>query len=349
MRFHIHNRFSLRENRFFASELDELGVDYELIPEGIEMSYRSRWEQLSKWVQLLRVSRVKSKRSLAADPLPDVVTFNTPFEALVFARLSAREERRPTAVLTTFIVAQAGSAFTNWARRTYYRIVLRSVRIAVCHTREELATYQAMFPEMAERLIYLPYGYVRDDHGEARQEPYALPESPFLFSGGRSGRDYGTLLAAVHDLDIPVYIACDSHQFLPDEAHSSNVHVLRDCAIEAFKDMTAAARVVVVPLAPASHSAGQMVVLGAFAAGVPVITSETPAILDYVDDGRAARLVPPADVDRLRSAIVELWSDEQARGQLGRAGQAYFDATLTRRAFWRGLVQHCVRVRGGHS
>jgi glycosyltransferase involved in cell wall biosynthesis len=59
--------------------------------------------------------------------------------------------------------------------------------------------------------------------------------------------------------------------------------------------------------------------LEAMACGAPVIASRIPPIIETV--GEAARLIPPADVQAIARALVELLTNESERRHLSAAGQ----------------------------
>jgi alpha-1,3-rhamnosyl/mannosyltransferase len=61
-------------------------------------------------------------------------------------------------------------------------------------------------------------------------------------------------------------------------------------------------------------------VLEAFAAGVPVLTSNVSSLVEVA--GEAAVLVDPTDVDAIASALTELVADEDLRAVLSAAGVA---------------------------
>ncbi len=61
-------------------------------------------------------------------------------------------------------------------------------------------------------------------------------------------------------------------------------------------------------------------VLEAFAAGVPVLTSNVSSLVEVA--GEAAVLVDPADVDAIAAALSELVADEDLRAVLSAAGVA---------------------------
>jgi glycosyltransferase involved in cell wall biosynthesis len=64
-----------------------------------------------------------------------------------------------------------------------------------------------------------------------------------------------------------------------------------------------------------------MVLLEAMGAGVPVVTTPVEGIVEVVDDGRNARLVPPDDLVALAEALRALIADPSNRVALGAAGR----------------------------
>ena len=57
-------------------------------------------------------------------------------------------------------------------------------------------------------------------------------------------------------------------------------------------------------------------------AGVPIVASGVAALHGYAEDGITALLVPPGDVDALRSAVVRLLKDRELAERLCRAASA---------------------------
>ena len=57
----------------------------------------------------------------------------------------------------------------------------------------------------------------------------------------------------------------------------------------------------------------------AMAAGRPVVTADTPAVREVLEDGRTALLVPPGDADALAAALARLAGDAALRERLGAA------------------------------
>lgn len=61
----------------------------------------------------------------------------------------------------------------------------------------------------------------------------------------------------------------------------------------------------------------------AMACGVPVVSTRSGAIPEYVPDGVAGLLVPERDSGALAEAVVRILSDQGLRLRLGRAARDY--------------------------
>ena len=70
----------------------------------------------------------------------------------------------------------------------------------------------------------------------------------------------------------------------------------------------------------------------AMAAGRPVVTADTPAVREQLEDGRTALLVPAGDPDALAAALARLAGDRALRERLGAAARSAYLERGTPRA-----------------
>jgi glycosyltransferase involved in cell wall biosynthesis len=75
-----------------------------------------------------------------------------------------------------------------------------------------------------------------------------------------------------------------------------------------------------------SYSEGHpYVVLEAMSAGLPVVTTALPTLLETVEHGRTGLLVPPRDAAALAEAVATLAADREMRLRMGHAGRQRFE------------------------
>ena len=93
---------------------------------------------------------------------------------------------------------------------------------------------------------------------------------------------------------------------------------------EAVIEVLHASDVIVVPSVPTRQGKREgipVVLMEGMAAGLPVVASRLSGIPEIVDDGVSGILVPPADAERLATALEELARDPDRRQRMGDAGR----------------------------
>jgi glycosyltransferase involved in cell wall biosynthesis len=162
--------------------------------------------------------------------------------------------------------------------------------------------------------------------------PDAQERSRYLFSGGRTDRDYATLFDAVAGSGVRTIV--NTRPYIvrglraPDEVKVNDLMSGAEYAV-----LVAYANAVIVPLRMVNHAAGLSMVLDAMALGRPVICSAIPAVRDYVVDGVTGILVPPGNVEAMRAAIAALYLDFDLSEEMGRAARARYEERFTFPAF----------------
>jgi glycosyltransferase involved in cell wall biosynthesis len=152
----------------------------------------------------------------------------------------------------------------------------------------------------------------------------------YIFCGGNTRRDFGTLIEAARGLPYPIRIVtmADSviaghGSFLDAGDLPANVEVIRHDGSDSFLDHIAAARLVVLPIRKENISAsGIGVYLASMALGKCVVISAGPAVNGVVPEG-AAIIVPAEDPDALRAALARAYADDGYRATVAEAGRRY--------------------------
>lgn len=191
---------------------------------------------------------------------------------------------------------------------------------------KDTAGYEKYYGILRSRCIYVPFkannfdllGKIRGLDGD------------YIVSLGASQRDYKLLIDAVRSLDIPLKIILPMASIT---AHNADIgydtlppnvtHVRDPVDRTGWSRYIAESRFVVIPILESTiQPAGISVYLEAMALGKPVIITRGASTNGILDD-QLAVTVPPADVDALRSAIVDLWSDGAKRADLSMKACAY--------------------------
>jgi glycosyltransferase involved in cell wall biosynthesis len=178
------------------------------------------------------------------------------------------------------------------------------------------------------------------DHLFFRPRP-AIPATGICAVGSEM-RDYPTLVAAMHGLDIPCHIAAgtarrlNGARYFDDTPVPDSVSVGQKTYAE-LRELYASSRFVVVPIKGVSDTDnGINASLEAFAMGKPVIISRTIA-QEVVRDGKTGLFVTPGDPAALRDAILTLWKDPDRCRHMGEAGRAYVEQRHRLEDFTAGI------------
>ncbi len=328
-------------NSPFAIELRRLGVPHRLFAAKLTFRYHSRvWLALVGWPKLAAFATRSAVRSLVRSrPRPTAAIVGSHLEVLAFSLLQALGFSRSTRlVLLGFIFTQRSSNLVNALRRAYFRFVFRYADLAICHSSLEATQYQAVFKGCRTRFVYMPYGMHVAGTGESRRTAKSDNARPYILSAGRSGRDYGTLLAAVDGLDIDVHIVCDRDAPLAGLTVPKSVTVLKDCYDSDYIEQLRDCLFVVVPLSVHDISAGQMVLLQAMAFEKASIITKTETIEEYVRDGVESLLVEQGNAVALRDAILRLMENRPLMAHLAANGRQAFEQRFSMAAYVRQLV-----------
>jgi glycosyltransferase involved in cell wall biosynthesis len=153
----------------------------------------------------------------------------------------------------------------------------------------------------------------------------------YIFSGGRSRRDFATFFDAVAPLGYPVkVIAAPEAELAANGCSLAGVKVPQNVEIitdnpdpKFFNELMANARLVVLPiLSGTTTQAGIGVYLQAMALGKCVVVSTGLGVDDVLDSGQAV-IVEAGNTEQLRSAIQRMWTDDGAREAIASKGKQY--------------------------
>lgn len=183
--------------------------------------------------------------------------------------------------------------------------------------------------------------------------PRSRPDAGELVcSVGQEMRDYGTLLRALGDLDLPCHIAAGTGVFdtrflgrqwranVGGQAIPPHVTVGRRSAAE-LRALYLRSRFVVIPLIPSDNDSGITAITEAFAMGKAVICTESPGQTGLLEPGVNCLRVPPYDAAALRAAMLELWSDPDRCARMGAAGRRVVEERHSL-AQWRAALVRAV-------
>ena len=179
-----------------------------------------------------------------------------------------------------------------------------------------------------ERIRFLPF------HTNIIKPGIVSGTGGYIFSAGRTGRDFATLADAVKGLDINVIVVTDQYH-LKGVYFPSNVEVYCNIPYKKYMELLHKCSMVVVPLKKLIKSTGQVVFLEAMALGKPVIATNTVGTEDYIKHGTTGILIPPEDSKALRKALLDFMENPS------------FYSSLSERALEQIKIKHTFEAYTG--
>ena len=222
-------------------------------------------------------------------------------------------------VIMTFIYKQkkglAGRLFYHFVK---YAITSPYVDKIILTTQSERKKYQEIFG-VDEAM----FGFAKCGAIEYQPEEFddnELKKKNYLFSTGRSNRDYSFLMQAIEGTEYQLIIACDT---LDAETHD-NIEVRKNTFGQEMLRYMRNAKAVVIALDDDTIAAGQLVLLHAMNMGVPVITTRSNGVTDdYVIDHYNGLIIEKTK-EALLEALALIFHDDDLYDQLCENGQKEF-------------------------
>ena len=192
-----------------------------------------------------------------------------------------------------------------------------------------------------ERLFGVTFGVSADYYVPGAE---AERDIELLAVGQDHGRDYATLFAAIKGTGHQLDLVCRPENLSGLEV-PSNVRLRGTVSHTEYRSLLRRAKIVAVPTDVRSYPTGSSVVLEAASSGCCVVATSTPAMTDYVDDGRTGVLVPPGDPHAWRHWLQVLTEDSELRTRLGRSARRSVETRFNARHMWHEIAD-VIRSRG---
>jgi len=221
----------------------------------------------------------------------------------------------PRQVLREILLVDPNPYSLRWRRRSLLRrIAPKWVDAVVINSQGERWIYSTQFALPEERFHFVPFHTNNLD-------PHHEPPGFAGLAAGRSGRDYKTFFEAIREVDYPFIVVSDNATVAPYNL-PANVKHYREIPRSEYLKLLREASFIVVPLNDLHRSTGQVVILDAYAIGRPVVATRTVGTVDYVTEGETGLFCEPGSVDSLRTQIIRMIDDKEAREHMGQQALA---------------------------
>ncbi|MDZ7314056.1 MAG: glycosyltransferase family 4 protein [candidate division KSB1 bacterium] len=318
-----------------------IGLDFNFVYAPVSHLRESEW---SRWTNILPAYLQAARKALAGMGQEDHLIFLTATGlALTAATLCSSSLKTAPKISVLNFIYRRRSWPVGRLLDVFVERALDQMNFIGVPSHGAAEEYRQHFPKAASRIHVLPTWC-----GFPEAAPVVTPSSVPVFSGGRSMRDYETLIEALDILKVSALIAA-SRTAVEALAIPPGVTLHFDVAEPIFANLMMQASVVVVPLQAAGFDAGQSVVLQAMCYGKPVVATNTAGLSEYIDHGKTGLLVPPSDPHALAHAIKTLLDDFKLASSLGSEARKVYWERYSRDAFVERLAATFGESSGNRS
>ena len=219
-----------------------------------------------------------------------------------------------------------------------------SIRRAHVLTHSERRHYARRFRLPESRFEFVPWPLLR----ETDQPPDCDGlRSSAVVASGRMGCDWATLIRAAEGMDWKLTMICNRSELKGISAAAKNISatVMSDVPLDQHQSILRSSAVYVIAVREDFVSVGQIRVMNAIRAGIPIVATRVSGLEGYLVDNETALLVEPGNHIAMRRAVERLLDEPHTRTRL--ATKAYELAKS--RTFGRYLEEVEQLIRGVSS
>ena len=211
------------------------------------------------------------------------------------------------------------------------RQALLGCDLVICNTRPLMEAVSDRYTGVRGRLAFVRWG-----GGTGKPPPENLRDHGYVFCGGRTNRDFDTVLEAVARVGVrTTLVVGEDTQFRREVPDFVTIH--RNIPARQFQSLIEKAGIVVIALERPDISSGQVVLMQAMRCAKPIVISATAGIEDYVADGEDVLLFEPRSAEDLAACLKVLLEDARLRRAMGTAAGTTYEERFNSSAFARDL------------
>lgn len=254
---------------------------------------------------------------------------------LDFARIAPAGSVTPPHVMIVCWLAQDIAEYGRRATRSV-QASMASLAAVCVYSSNQVAPLARALGLPIERFHVVPFG-VDTDYFDRQHASGDAGGGGIVAVGSDSRRDYATLFAASALTGQKITVSCHPRNLrglvVPPTVRLVSVFD------SAYRDLLHHADLVVTPTTAPAYPSGQSVVLEAMSMGRATLTTDSPAMREYVDAEETGLLTPPRDPRAMATSIDRAVSDRAFRDRLGDAAATAVRERFTFDTQWASVAR----------
>jgi len=254
-----------------------------------------------------------------------------------WCRLFHVKEKSNIVIMTFIYKAKSGIVGKIYYRLLKFALQSEYINIITCASNTEIAMYSEIFQLDINKFSFVHWGEV--DYTD-KVEENSLSDEKYIFSTGRSNRDWDFIISSFKNSKYNLKIACDE------------LKAKKDCNIEIYDDIFGLEMFsylkncycVVISIADTNISAGQTVLIHAMNFGKPVIITASASLNDYIIDGYNG-LIVSKNKESLLCAVEKLYNDKYLYDLLAKNGKEEFERKYSKKTLGENIGKAIITRR----
>lgn len=236
-------------------------------------------------------------------------------------RLFHIRKRADIIVMTFIYKSKKGFPGKIYRRFMDYAVSGGYISRFIVYSSSEVELYSTQLGIPKDKIIFTPYCLPEHEIPETDDR---LVNMKYVFSTGRSNRDYDALFDAAAKGGFNLVVACDE---LENRDYGPNVQVLDSVFGDEMRKYLYNSAIVAVSLKNPDVSSGQLVFLQAMQYGKVIMCTDCSGVRDYLEDSRNAILVKTTE--QWADEITRVLNDDELRLRLSETSKGDFKARFS--------------------
>lgn len=249
---------------------------------------------------------------------------------------------KKTKLVCLNIIAHESSGLTGLIRRKLFSFFLNRPDIYVTANSSNLfSQYNKEFNLSFEKMFVL-----EDPVFDLYERREFADSQSYMFCGGVARRDWETLFKACELLPDHKFVGVATRQGFPSNLTvPANMDMFYDISLEQFNYFLKNSTIQIMPL-NSTRPAGLIGIITGALLAVPIITTRTPSIENYISHEHSGMLIEMGDYVALASSIERLYHNPALRKNQVQALRTFIEGNFSEEAYARKLNQILDKIDG---